>query len=154
MPGASVFVDRRFVGRAPVDVTDVTPGTHRVNVSADGYEMQVEDVDLRDGPVLVSARFKEVRLDESVEAIHKHGMGSCRGRLRATPQGLAYEADKDSFQAPLADLARFEVDYLKKNLRVSLRGGRTYNFTTDAPNADPLLAFQQRVSAARSRLAR
>jgi len=154
VPGASVFVDRRFVGKAPLDLDEVSPGTHRINVSADGYEMQVEDVDLRDQPVVVSVRFKEVRLDETLDVVHKHGMGSCRGRLRATPQGLAFTAEKDSFQVPLADLERFEVDYLKKNLRVSLRGGRTYNFTTDAPSADPLLAFKQKVAAAQARLGR
>jgi hypothetical protein len=154
VPGASVFVDRRFVGKAPVDITDVTPGTHRINVSADGYEMQAEDVDLRDEAVVLSVRFKEVRLDETLEVVHKHGMGSCRGRLRATPQGISFEAEKDSFSAPLADIERFEVDYLKKNLRLSLRGGRTYNFTTDASSADPLLAFKQKVAAAQARLVR
>lgn len=154
VPGASVFVDRRFVGTAPVDVTDVAPGPHRINASADGYEMQAREIELGSEPLLVSIRFKEVRLDESVEVVHKHGFGSCRGRLRATPAGLSFQAEKgsDSFDTPLASLERFEVDYLSKNLRVSIRRGRTYNFTTDAANADPLLVFQQKVEAARQRL--
>ena len=154
VPGAQVFVDRRFVGTAPVDVTDVAPGPHRVNASADGYEMQVQDIALGSEPLLVSMLFKQVRLDESVDVVHKHGMGSCRGRLYATPAGLRFQAESgsDSFETPLASLQRFEVDYLGKTLRVSIRRGRTYNFTTDAANADPLLVFQQKVSAAIKRL--
>lgn len=154
VPGAQVFVDRRFVGTAPVDVTDVAPGPHRVNASADGYEMQAQDIELGNEPLLVSMLFKQVRLDESVDVVHKHGLGSCRGRLHATPAGLSFRAESgsDSFETPLASLQQFEVDYLRKNLRVSIRRGRTYNFTTDAANADPLLVFQQKVSAALKRL--
>lgn len=153
VPDASVFLDRRFLGKAPVDVRDVAPGNHRVNVSADGYEMQAEDVVIGEQPVVVSARFKEVRLDESLEVVHKHGFGSCRGRLRATTAGIAFKAadGKDSFEAPRGSV-QLSVDYLKKNLRVAVSGGRTYNFTVDAPNADPLLVFQQKASAAWARL--
>ncbi len=77
-------------------------------------------------------------------------MGSCQGRLRATPAGLRYETPRqDAFSAPFSGLDRFEVDYLKKTLRVTLRGGRTYNFTG---NADALLTFHREVEAARKRL--
>jgi hypothetical protein len=151
---ASVFVDRRFVGKAPVDVQDVAPGSHRVNVSADGYAMHAEDVEIGAEPRSISVRFTEVRLDESLAVIHKHAVGSCQGVLRATPQGLAFEATsgKDSFRVPFADLAKFDVDYLRKTLRVALRGGRGYNFTVEGASADPLLVFQQKVDAARQRL--
>jgi len=60
---------------------------------------------------------------------------------------------EDSFAVPLDNLQRFEVDYLAKTLRVSLRGGRTYNFTTREQNADALLAFQKKVEEVRRRLA-
>ncbi len=154
VPGASVFVDRRFVGKAPVDVSDVTPGPHRVHVSAEGFEMQAEEIEIGEAPVVVSARFKDIRLAEAIDVIHKHGIGSCRGRLSATPSGLRFEASaaKDSWSAPLQDLERFEVDYLKNTLRLSLRGGRSYTFTTDAKSADPLLVFQQKVDKARKRI--
>jgi hypothetical protein len=149
-----VFVDRRFVGKAPVDVHDLAPGPHRVNVSAEGYDMHAEDVLVSREPRTVSVRFKEVRLDESLAVVHKHGLGSCRGVLRADPGGLAFagEDGKDSFHGALGDLARFEIDYLGKTLRVGLRGGKTYNFTVDGPTADPLLVFHQKVEKARKRL--
>jgi hypothetical protein len=152
---ASVFVDQRFVGKAPLDIRDVTPGSHRVHVSAEGFEMQAEDVVIGDAPVSVSARFREVRLDESIEVIHRHGLGSCRGTLRATPGAIAFAAagGKDSFEAPRANLRPLEVDYLKKNLRISTTAGRTWNFTTDAANADALLVFQQKTAKAFARLA-
>jgi hypothetical protein len=151
---ASVFVDRRFVGKAPVDVRDVAPGPHRLNVSAEGHEMYAEEIEIGAEPRTVSVRFNEVRLDETLAVVHKHGLGSCRGRLHATPAGLSFEPEsgKDAFAAPLSDLQRFEVDYLKKTLRVSLRGGRAYNFTVEGPSADPLLVFQQKVNKARARL--
>ncbi len=155
MPDASVFIDHRFVGKAPLDVRDLPPGSHRLNVAADGYAMHAEEVEVGAAPRTVSVRFTEVRLDESLAVTHKHGVGSCQGVLKASPEGLSYEAagGKDSFQAPFGDLARFEVDYLKKTLRLALRGGRSYNFTVEGASADPLLVFQQKVEAVRKRLA-
>ena len=154
MADASVFVDRRFVGKAPVDVRDIPPGPHRLNVSADGYAMHAEEVEIGAEPRTVSVRFTELRLDESLAVIHKHAVGSCQGVLKASLEGIGFEAPsgKDSFRAPFEDLARFDVDYLKKSLRVSLRGGRNFNFTVEGQSADPLLVFQQKVEAARKRL--
>jgi PEGA domain len=151
---ASVFVDRRFMGKAPLDLRDLAPGPHRLNVSAEGYALHAEEVEVGEEPRTISVRFNEVRLDESLTVIHKHGVGSCQGVLRAKPEGLGFEATsgKDSFRVPLTDLGKFEVDYLKKTLRVTLRGGRSYNFTVEGASADPLLVFQQKVEAARKRL--
>jgi hypothetical protein len=150
--GASVFFDRRFVGAAPVELHDVTPGTHQVNVSADGFEMRAETVDVTAGPATVAMRLREVRLDEALDVIHRHNLGSCTGRLSATPAGVRYETPnpKDGFEAPLATIERLEVDYLKRTLLLRLRGGRTYTFTTRGASADPLLVFQQNVDKARA----
>ncbi len=152
VPGATVFLDRKFLGTTPVETSDVEPGTHRLNVSAEGYEMYAESVELQAGPNHVSVRFKEVRLDERVAVTHKHGVGSCRGILHATTAGLRFEADKpgDSFEAPLASLEPLQVDYMARNLRVRQKAGKTWNFTSDS--ADALLVFQKKVEAARARL--
>ncbi len=152
VPGAQVFLDRQFVGEAPVTVRDVALGEHRLDVSAEGYDIHAETIDVRSGTIDVVVRFKEVRLDEALAVKHKHGVGSCRGRLLATPEGLRYETDdeKDGFSVPFSTLEPLDVDYLKKNLRVRIRGGRRYNFTADS--ADDLLVFQQAVEAARARL--
>jgi hypothetical protein len=150
VPGANVFLDRRFLGTTPVETRDFEPGPHRLNVSAEGYDMHAETIDLGTGSREVVVRFKEVRLDERVDVVHRHGVGSCRGRLAATTAGLRYEAEEDSFEAPFPSLEPLQVDYLKKNLRVKQRGGRTWNFT--AESADALLAFQQAVEKARKRL--
>lgn len=150
--GAQVFLDRKFLGETPVTVRDVERGRHRLNVSVDGYEMHTEEIDIADGRNEVVVSFKEVRLDESVAVKHKHGLGSCEGRLVATTEGLRYETDhdKDGFSVPLSALEPLEVDYMKKNLRAQVRGGRRYNFT--AESADDLLVFQKAVEAARERL--
>jgi hypothetical protein len=152
VPGANVFLDHRFVGTTPVETAELEPGTHRLNVSAEGYDMWAETIELSSSSHEVMVRFKEVRLDERVDVVHKHGIGSCRGRLVATTAGLRYEADKagDSFDAPFASLEPLRVDYLERNLRVKQRGGKAWNFTADS--ADALLAFQKAVEKARQRL--
>ena len=147
-----MFLDRKYLGTTPVETRAFEPGAHRLNVSAEGYEMYAESVDLAAGPNAVVVRFKEVRLDERVEVAHKHGVGSCRGVLHATTAGLRFEADKpgDSFEQPFTTLEPLQVDYLAKNLRVKQKAGRTWNFTSDS--ADALLGFQKKVEAARARL--
>jgi hypothetical protein len=155
VPGADVFVDRVYKGKAPLVLTDVAPGPHRINVSAEGYDGYAETVDVTGQPQSVAVRFKQVRLATGVDVVHKHGIGSCRGRLAATPAGLRYAPEKgdDAFDVPLTSVERLDADYLKKQLTVKLRGGRTYNFTEPAGNADALVSFQQAVAKAQSRLA-
>jgi hypothetical protein len=152
VPGANVFLDRKFLGTTPVETREFDPGSHRLNVSAEGYEMHAETIELGAGPSEVVVRFKEVRLDERLEVTHKHGVGSCHGRLLATVAGLRYESDKaaDSFAAPFSSLEPLQVDYLNRNLRVKQRSGKTWNFTADS--ADALLIFQKAVESARKRL--
>lgn len=152
VPGASVFLDRRFLGTTPVEVSDVSPGQHRLNVSAEGYETHAETIEVGPGRQQILVRFLEVKLDERLAVVHKHGVGSCRGVLHATANGLSYETAEsaDGFSLPFASLEPLQVDYLKKNLRVRQRGGRTYNFT--AETADALLVFQKAVEQARLRL--
>jgi hypothetical protein len=47
----------------------------------------------------------------------------------------------------------FQVDYLEKNLRITLRKGRQFNFTDPDGNADRLFVFHRDVERARQRLA-
>ena len=152
--GAQVFIDREFVGATPVTANDLTPGSHRINVSAQGYEGFAETIDVAPGPRDLRVNFKEVRLAASLPVVHKHRMGSCRGQLVATQQGLRYETTNkdDRFSAPLLDVGTFQVDYLEKNLRLALRSGKQYNFTDPEGNADRLLVFHRDVEKARERL--
>ena len=152
VPGASVFLDRKYLGTTPLETTEFTPGSHRLNVSAEGQDMYAETIEIPTGGRDLVVRFKEVRLDEAIDVVHKHGVGSCRGRLAATPAGLAFSGGnaEDAFNAPFASLEPLQVDYLKKNLRVKVRGGKTYNFS--AESADTLLVFQKAVEAARKKL--
>ena len=154
VPGAQVFVDRQFIGAAPVTTTEVKPGTHQINVSAPGYDQYAQSIDIEPGPRDVMVRFKEVRLDAKADVIHKHGIGSCRGTLIATPQGLRYDTTNkgDAFTVALTNLDVFQVDYLEKNLKVKIKGGKQYNFTDPMGNADNLFVFQRDVDKARQRL--
>jgi hypothetical protein len=94
-----------------------------------------------------------VRLDAHLPVTHKHGMGSCRGELVATVDGLQYRTSntKDQATVPFSALETFEMNYLEKNLRIKQRGGRTWNFTGDSPDA--LFVFHRDVEAARQKLA-
>jgi hypothetical protein len=153
VPEADVFVDREYKGKAPVTIRGLAPGTHQLNVAAEGYDGYSEAVEVTGGAQTASVRLKDVPFDVSVDVVHKHALGSCRGRLYATPAGLRYKAskDEDSFTAPLAAIEEMQIDYPKKNLRVKLREGRTYNFTHPAGNVDALLVFAQAVDKARKR---
>jgi hypothetical protein len=153
VPGAQVFVDRRFIGAAPVTADDIAPGSHVINVTAPGFEGVSTTVDVGAGPRDVVVKLREVRLSAKAEVVHKHGMGSCTGTLVATPRGLRYETSNknDAFSAPLTDLENFEVDYLEKNLRIRVKG-KQYNFTDPQGNADKLFVFHRDVDKARERL--
>lgn len=154
VPDAQVFVDRVFLGKSPVTTTDVKAGSHQLNVSATGFDGVAQSIDVKPGTQQVTVKLREVRLNASIDVIHKHRMGSCKGRLIATPQGLRYETtDKDDgFRTGLLDLDGFEVDYLEKNLRIRLKGGKRLDFTDPAGNADHLFVFQRDVEKARERL--
>jgi len=154
VPGAQVFIDRQFIGAAPVTAENIKPGTHQLHASAEGFESVVDTIDVTPGPRDISVKFREVRLNSAIDVIHKHAIGSCRGRLVATAQGLRYETTNkdDAFTAPLMALEAFQVDYLEKNLKVKLPKGKQFNFTDPQGNADRLFVFHRDVEKARERL--
>ncbi len=158
VPGASVFLNREFVGTAPVTVKDLAPGSKQLNLSAEGFDGISRTVELTPGEHTVTMRFREVRLNASTGVAHRHGMGGgCEGTLRATVDGLAYETSNkgDAFSLRYEQLETFEVNYLEKNLRVKQRGGKTWNFTDrQADNADRLFVFHRDVQAARDKMAK
>ena len=155
VPGASVFIDRAFVGNTPLTLVGLEPGTKRVQITATGFDSVQKTIQLAPGSNHVSIRVKEVSLDARTPVVHKHGMGSCEGTLTASLDGLQYETPNkgDRFNLPYAQVETFTVDYLQKNLRVKQRGGKTWNFTNKADNADPLFVFHRDVEAARKKLA-
>jgi hypothetical protein len=154
VPGAMVFLDRTFIGNTPTTATAVSPGSHQLNLSAEGFDGYSNTIDVAAGPADVMVRFKEIRLNETVDVVHKHAFGSCEGRLVADPQGIRYEtANKsDAFAMKYAEIETFAVDYLKKTLVIKKRGGRQYNFTTKAQNADPLFVFHRNVDKVRQQV--
>lgn len=93
------------------------------------------------------------RYSASIPVVHRHAMGSCQGTLVATSRGIIFETEHktDGFSLAFADIEEFEVEYVKKNLRLQRRGGRTWNFTNDS--ADGLFMFHRDVNKTRERLA-
>ena len=157
VPGASVFVDRKFVGTTPLRTTEVPGGSHQLNASVTGEEGLAQTIEIADtGETTIALRFKEVRLNVSVAVVHKHAMGrSCEGRLVATPEGIRYDTTNkgDAFAFPFGALEVFEIEYLKKELKVKQKGGKTWNFTDKSENADKLFVFHRDVTKAREKLA-
>jgi hypothetical protein len=77
---------------------------------------------------------------------------SCRCQRLATRVSPTPNGDH-AFQIPFSELRSFEVDYLKKTLRVTRKDGKTFNFTDRNANADALFVFHKKVEAARAKLA-
>jgi len=154
VPDASVFIDRVYIGTAPITAHDVKPGTHALKLSAAGYDGFAETIEVTPGTKTLSYKFKEVRLDATLAVVHKHSIGSCTGTLRATPQGLTYDTTNkdDGFTVALPDLETFAVDYIAKNLRVKIKKGKSFNFTDPDGKADRLQLFFDVVDKARQRI--
>jgi PEGA domain len=154
VPGATVFLDRNYVGTAPVDIKDLSPGEHQLTVSADGYDMHAETVTIESGRRDILVSFKNVSLAEEIAVVHKHRMGSCEGTLVADNDGLRYETanENDGFAAPFASLEQFEIDYIEKNLNVKVRKGKNYNFAEKSGNADALFVFHKNVQTFREKM--
>ena len=155
VPGASVFIDRNFVGNTPLSLDKLEPGTRRVQLTATGFDSVQKTIDLSPGENTITIRIKEVSLNARTNVVHKHGVGSCEGTLTATLDGLRYETSNkgDAFNLPYPQLETFVVDYLDKNLRVKQKGGKTWNFTNKDANADALFVFHRDVESARKKLA-
>ena len=157
VPGASVFVDRKFVGTTPLRTTEVAGGSHQLNASVTGEDGLAQTIEIAaSGETAVTLKFREVRLNASVAVVHKHSMGrSCEGTLAATPDGMRYvTANKgDAFAFAFSALEAFEIDYLKKELKVKQKGGKTWNFTDKSENADKLFVFHRDVTKAREKMA-
>jgi hypothetical protein len=155
VPGASVFIDRQFVGNTPLSLDKLAPGSKRVQITAEGFDSVQRTIDLNPGPNSITIRVREVRLSARASVVHKHGMGSCEGQLSASLDGLRYDTSNkgDAFTLPYGQLETFAVDYLQKNLRVKQKGGKTWNFTDKNDNADVLFVFHRDVEAARKKLA-
>jgi PEGA domain len=156
VPGASVFINRQYVGTTPLTLEKLEPGQKQLKLTADGYEGLERNVDLKIGDNPVSIRFREVRLRQQIQVTHKHAFGSCEGTLTATVDGLTYDSSNkdDAFKLVYSQLETFTVDYLEKNLKLKQKGGKQWNFTDkNATNADKLFVFHREVEAARKKLA-
>jgi hypothetical protein len=153
VPGAQVFIDRTFIGTVPLTVRDLTPGTHRLNVDAPGYDGVLQTIEVEPGESELFVPLREVPLDASIPVVHEHRLGSCRGQLVATAGGIRYQASdrNDSFEAALPAVERFEMDYQERKLRLRV-GGRQYDFTDPDGNADRLFVFHRDVEKARAML--
>lgn len=154
VPGAQVFIDNKFVGTAPATAEGVQPGQRKINVQAPGYESVAEFHDIAPGARDISISLKTIRLDQTIAVTHKHRLGSCSGTLVATPEGIRYETAnrEDGFAVGLLDLETFEADFLQKNLKLKIRGGKSYDFTDPTGKAEALYLFHQEVEKVRKRL--
>lgn len=156
VPGASVFINRQYVGLTPLTLDKLDPGEKQLKLTADGFDGIERKVELKVGDNPVTLRFKEVRLNQAIQVTHKHAMGSCEGTLTATVDGITYDTPNkgDAFKLVYSQLELFAVDYLEKNLKLKQKGGKQWNFTDkNAANADKLFVFHREVEAARKKLA-
>lgn len=152
--GANVFLDRNFKGNTPVTISELQPGQYNLTIAAEGHDVISRKVDVERRPVPVRVEFGDLvaALDVRVSVVHKHRFGSCEGVLVATPAGFDYQTDhKDAFRLGFDETERFELDYLDNNLRLKVRGGRTYNFESPTEDVDALFVFHRDVTAFREK---
>ncbi len=133
VPGAYVFLDRKFLGTTPFSSRDVAPGTYQLNVQVEGRPPVVRTVEvLPEGltevavtlPAAAKSPAAAATLSAEVAVVHQHAMGSCEGILRASGDGFRYDTPhKDAFTLPFARVETFAVDYAEKRLRLKQRGG-------------------------------
>lgn len=150
--GAMVFLNRDFKGNTPVVIEDLRPDTYALMLSVEGFDVHNERVEVGRArvPVRVAFEASAATLDAAVEVVHKHRFGSCAGTLVATESGFDYRTEhRDAFELPFARVERFELDYVENNLRLKVRGGRTYNFEAPNGEVDPLFVFHRDVQAFR-----
>ncbi|HTV01429.1 MAG TPA: PEGA domain-containing protein [Luteitalea sp.] len=154
VPGAMVFLDRKYLGTTPLVSPDITAGSHELNVQVEGKPPVVQSIEVAaSGATEINVAVAAAAvLDLQVAVVHEHGRGECEGVLRATPEGLRYDTPhKDAFTVPFANLETFSVDYEARKLRVKARKGKSYTFTTRQDTADPLFVFHRDVEARRPR---
>ena len=68
--GAQVFIDRQFVGAAPVVAENVTPGSHQLNVSAAGFDSIATAIDVVPGEHEIVVKLREVHLRDSRQGMN------------------------------------------------------------------------------------
>ncbi|MDE2972394.1 MAG: PEGA domain-containing protein [Acidobacteriota bacterium] len=150
--GANVFLNRNFKGNTPVTIADLQPGEYNLTVAVEGRDVVSRKVEVGRRAVPVRVEFGDLvaALEVRVAVVHKHRFGSCEGTLVATPEGFDYQTDhKDAFRLSFGETERFEIDYLQNNLRLKVRGGRTYNFESPSEDVDALFVFHRDVTAFR-----
>ena len=107
-----VLLDGQEAGQAPITVTPVPAGRHRVTLMKAGYEDHVEEVEVQPG---VTARMFVVMkrsavplppLPASYRALHQHRAGACLGNLTVIAEAVDYRSDdgKDVFHIPIHDI--------------------------------------------------
>ncbi|HSF19108.1 MAG TPA: PBP1A family penicillin-binding protein [Vicinamibacteria bacterium] len=85
---------------------------------------------------------------QSVEVVHDHVFGNCTGLLVVGPHGLRYvTAHKDAFTLDFAEIATVSFDVEKRRVRISVRGGRDYNFHAGLDDRDGLVALEAALHA-------
>ena len=156
VPGAQVFIDRQYVGVTPVTAPNIKAGNHRVNLSAQGYDGIAENIDVEPGPRDLMFKFKQVKLNASIDVVHKHRIGSCKGRLYGCEATTAPGLGKQSSVARAAAealrphrVAPAHRSVLAKTLHVRLAKGKKYDFTDPDGNADRLFVFHRDVDKVR-----
>ncbi|MGH9337606.1 MAG: PEGA domain-containing protein, partial [Vicinamibacteria bacterium] len=148
VPGARVLLDGEERGTTPLELSNLSPGRHQLEVSADGYETRTETVELESGK-------RDVKIDlasplpaasnEAVAVKHKHRIGSCEGVLRANSEKFEYDSPhKDAFSVALSEVERFSVE--EETLSLKVRDGRNYNFKVSSDDHAALASFFERVA--------
>ena len=114
-----VWLDGEPVGRTPLTLKNLAAGKRQITLLKDGYEDQLEDVEVSSGKansVFVVMKPRSVKLPDlpvEFKVVHEHrvfrwqGLSSCRGTLIVTAEAIDYKAENDEtdqFHIPIATI--------------------------------------------------
>jgi len=138
LPGAQVTLDDRAAGQANpqgrLEVDQVTPGQHTVQVALTGYQEYKQTVSLSPGGSLTLP----ASLLFAVSVVHRHVAGQCSGTLIAGRGRIQYRASSgnDSFDHPLSDIKQVGPADSGRSFYIEIKGARRFTFQSASPEND------------------
>lgn len=138
LPGAQVSLDGRAAGQANsqgrLEVDQLTPGQHAVQVALTGFQDYKQSVSLLPGgSTTFSAGLLYV-----IYVVHRHPVGSCSGTLIAGRGRIEYRATSGnhSFDQPSSEIKDLGPAHFENAFYIEMKGAKRFFFRSASPDYD------------------
>ena len=145
VPDAQVFVDRVFIGKAPITTTDVKVGSHRLNVSAAGYEGVAQPLEVKPGMQQVVVKLRRGGwMRASTCAQDTDGLLYRAADRDGEGPALRHDREERQLQHWPGGFDEFEVDYLKEEPPHQAEAGQDLRFHRSGGECRPPVRLSPR----------